>query len=127
MNQAVIGIGSNINPDVYIPMALEIIRKTHRCQAESRFVETEPVGYTDQPHFINGTVRIETEMALHQLKKWCARIEESLGRVRTENKFGPRTMDLDIIVWNGKIVDRDFYTREFLKKSVLEVWPDLDY
>jgi len=44
-----------------------------------------------------------------------------MGRDRTVAKFGPRCIDLDIAVWNGEIVDKDYYTRDFLKKSVDEI------
>jgi 7,8-dihydro-6-hydroxymethylpterin-pyrophosphokinase len=44
-----------------------------------------------------------------------------MGRDRTGPKFGPRCIDLDIVVWNGEIVDEDYYTRDFLQKSVAEL------
>ena len=125
MNRAVIGVGSNIDPHKYIEKARERIRKAHTVVGESRFVETSPVGFLEQPDFINGAIRIETKMAYEELKEWLREVEEGLGRVRGENKYGPRTMDLDIVVWNGKVVDKDVYKRDFLRECILEVWPDL--
>jgi 7,8-dihydro-6-hydroxymethylpterin-pyrophosphokinase len=47
--------------------------------------------------------------------------------VKTENKNGPRCIDLDIVVWNRKVIDRDFYDRDFLQTVVLELMPDLRF
>lgn len=72
----------------------------------------------NQPDFTNGAVRIFTHLDKDQLNKILKHIEDDLGRDRTLPSFGPRTMDLDIVVWNGKIVDEDYHTRDFLKNSV---------
>ena len=125
MNQVVIGVGSNIRPAENIAKGKEEIQRSHRLIAESEFVETKPVGFTDQPNFVNGAFRIETELGYDDLKAWLLNTERALGRKRGKNRYGPRPIDLDIVVWNGKIVDDDFYERDFLRDAVLEVWPDL--
>ena len=84
-------------------------------------IRTKAVGITDQPDYTNGAVKINTERDRKELTKLLKSIEDQLGRDRTGPKFGPRTMDLDIVVWNGEIVDKDYYTRDFLQKSVEEV------
>ncbi|MFQ5795093.1 MAG: 2-amino-4-hydroxy-6-hydroxymethyldihydropteridine diphosphokinase [Candidatus Bipolaricaulia bacterium] len=124
MNRVVISMGSNIQPEAHIKQAKEKIAEQHRIVAESRLVETEPIGYLDQPHFVNGTILIETTMERESLKNWLSQLEGELGRVRTENRYGPRTIDLDIVVWNGELVDPDFCERDFLRDTVLEVWPN---
>jgi 2-amino-4-hydroxy-6-hydroxymethyldihydropteridine diphosphokinase len=48
-------------------------------------------------------------------------MEDRLGRVRTANKFGPRTIDLDIVVWNGEIVNADYSERDFVRDAVREL------
>lgn len=125
--QAIIGIGSNIEPERYIPLAVKRISEAHSILAESTFVQTKPVGFHDQADFINGAIRIQTSMDFRSLKDWLHVIEKELGRIRGENKFGPRTMDLDILVWCGKIVDEDVYKRSFLRNSIREVWPEIEY
>lgn len=125
MNRAVISLGSNIDPEAHIRKAREQIGLQHCILAESAIVETEPIGFTEQPNFLNGTVLIETDMDFVELDDWLHQIEKQLGRVRGSNRFGPRTIDLDIVVWNGRVVDQDIRERDFLRKSVLEVWPDL--
>ncbi|MFH1941982.1 MAG: 2-amino-4-hydroxy-6-hydroxymethyldihydropteridine diphosphokinase [bacterium] len=92
--------------------------------AESIFIETKPVGSKAQPDFLNGAVLIETEMEEDELRGWLHKIENELGRIRGHDKFGPRSIDLDIVVWNETVVDQDIYERQFLYDSVVEVWPD---
>ena len=125
MNRVVIGVGSNIDPDQNIPRAIDRIRRRHHLLAQSRFVETEPIGPSDQPNFLNGALLVETEMGRDELTGWLKQVEEELGRVRTGDKYGPRPIDLDIVVWNGRVVDDDVYEREFLRQAVLEVLPGL--
>ena len=125
-NLAVIGLGSNIDPEKNTRKARKAIESTFNLKGASSFVKTEPVGFEDQPKFINGAVLIETVMGYDELKNCLRVIEKELGRVRTENKDGPRTIDLDILVWNGEIVDEEVFERPFLKKSVRELLPDID-
>lgn len=127
MNAAVIGIGSNINPNENIESAVSKIAEKFIIVAKSRFVETEPIGYLNQPNFINGVVLIHTELSQNDLKQALLAIESRLGRIRTNNTYGPRTIDLDIVVWNGEIVDNDVYDREFLKIAVAEVLPEFEF
>ena len=97
-------------------------RKAHARE----FVETEPIGYKEQRSFLNGALLIETGMDVQGLKSWLRALESDLGRERTENRDGPRTIDLDILVWNGEVVDEEVYERNFLKTSIGELLPDLD-
>lgn len=121
MNEVVIGIGSNIDAEFNIEKALEILGILVRIEKVSSFIKTKPVGITDQPDFTNGAVRVKTDYGAKELKKKLKGIEDQLGRDRSAAKFGPRCIDLDIIVWNGEIVDRDYYTRDFLRQNVSEV------
>jgi len=122
----VIGAGSNIAPEVHIPLAREKIRHAHRILGESDWVETEPVGFERQPNFINGAFLIETDMKRSELKVWLRDVESMLGRIRTANRNGPRTIDLDLVVWDGEIQDSDFFSRDFLKRAVIQLCPGLD-
>lgn len=126
LNTAVIGLGSNIDPEENIAKAREAIAGAFKLVKSSSFVETEPVGYKEQDTFINGALLVETEMDAQSLKSWLRMLESSLGRVRTDNSYGPRTIDLDILVWNGVVVDREVYEREFLRKSIAELIPGIE-
>ncbi|NLH79631.1 MAG: 2-amino-4-hydroxy-6-hydroxymethyldihydropteridine diphosphokinase, partial [Phyllobacteriaceae bacterium] len=64
--------------------------------ARSSIWRTPPWGKTDQPAFLNACIRVETALAPHQLLALCLATETALGRVRTE-KWGPRTLDLDLL------------------------------
>ncbi len=125
MNRAVIGLGSNIEPEKHVELAVERIEARHRLLARSRFRWTKPIGIADQANFLNGAVLIETDLARDKLEAWLKGVEADLGRVRTGDKYGPRTLDLDLVVWNGQVVDEDVRQRDFLRSSVREVLPEL--
>lgn len=124
MNRAVISIGSNINPDRNIKGAITLLEEDLKILGKSKFVRTKPIGYPHQPDFINGALLTATELELNELITLLKSIEKKLKRSKTGNKYGPRTIDLDVVVWNGKIIDADFYERDFVKKAVLELLPD---
>jgi 2-amino-4-hydroxy-6-hydroxymethyldihydropteridine diphosphokinase len=125
MNHAIVGIGSNIDPGRNIRLAIERMEQRHHVVACSSLVETAPIGPPDQPNYLNGAVLLETAMELDELRMWLRDAESELGRVRSGEKYGPRTIDLDLVVWNGEVVHPDVFEREFLRRSVLEVAPDL--
>jgi 2-amino-4-hydroxy-6-hydroxymethyldihydropteridine diphosphokinase len=125
MNIAVIGIGSNINPFDNIKKAKKVISSEQKLLGESKFVKTKPVGFKNQPDFINGAFLIETDLELKELRAYLKNVEIKLGRKKSSNKFTSRTIDLDIIVWNNTVIDNDFYEREFVRNSVKELLPEL--
>ena len=118
MNRCIIGVGSNINPQQNIQSMLKILSEEHVLGKHSDWVVTSPIGITDQDDFVNGAVLVTTLLDRDGFNQYLKKLEDRLGRDRTLPKFGPRTIDLDIVVWNGEIVDKDYYTRDFLKKSV---------
>ena len=126
-HKAVISLGSNINPEENINNACDLLKKHVKVLDKSTFVKTKPIGYKDQDDFLNGAVYVETQLSEHDLKETLKTLEKELGREVSSIKFGPRTIDLDIVVFNEKVVDDDFYSRDFLKTSVLELLPNLNY
>ena len=126
MNTAVIGVGSNINALKNIAMAKEALSREQRLDKESAFITTSPIGFSDQPDFMNGAFLVSTELSIDEFKDYLKGLEDRLGRVRTGNKFGPRAIDLDLVVWNGKIVNKDFYERDFVRNAVMEVLPEIN-
>ncbi len=125
VNEVIIGVGSNIDPEININQAKEVIAQIHKLKKVSSFIETEPIGCKNQDNFLNGAFLIETEMDKLTLKSWLKKLEKKLGRIKSENKNGPRTIDLDIIVWNGEVVESEVYEREFLINSINELLPKL--
>jgi 2-amino-4-hydroxy-6-hydroxymethyldihydropteridine diphosphokinase len=121
VNTVIVGIGSNIDPDHHIDLAIGKLSVFSRVLQVSSLRETAPVGYAEQPDFVNGAVLVETDQDTGGFTRTLKTIEQDLGRVKTSNKNGPHTIDLDIVVWNGRVVDDDYYKRDFLRESVREV------
>ena len=118
-NRATIGVGANEDPYKNIEKARALLSQTHTLLKSSYFEETLPIGpIQNQPNFINGAWLIETRMDLDQLNLHLKSIEELLGRDRTKPKDGPRPIDLDIIAWNGVIIDENYYIRPFLQRML---------
>lgn len=123
MNRVVVGVGSNIDPEKNVSAVKTLFRRKFGDCRESRFVETPAIGADDQPNYLNGALLIETELALPQLQAWLRKTEHHLGRQRTEDKYAPRTMDLDVLVWNGRVLDPQVHERWFLSRAVEELLP----
>ena len=79
MNRAVIGLGSNIEPQVNVPKARKRIAERHVILAESPLVETSPVGYADQPDFTNGALLLETRADRETFQSHILRLTEQQG------------------------------------------------
>ena len=128
MNYAIISIGSNINPKENNLKALKILREEQEILAESEFVVTKPVGFQDQPDFLNGCVLIQTSLDFDDLNEFLKEMERRLHSVKTQEKSGPRTIDLDIVSWNKEFVyqDEELLKADFLKNSVKEIIPSLE-
>lgn len=121
MNDCIIGIGSNIEAEYHINEMLRLLAADVEIIQVSQLVITKPIGITDQPDYTNGAVRIRTEMELEELSDYLKQLEDEMGRDRTQKKFGPRNIDLDILIWNNEIIDPDYFTREFLRNSAAEL------
>jgi len=130
---AYIGIGSNIGDrKANLEAAVDMLGNTGGIEAKdvSPFYNTAPVGYPDQPDFLNGVVKIETILSPCELLKICQGIEKKLKRVRTV-RWGPRTIDLDILLYSDLIMqDEDLviphphiHEREFVLKPLNDIAP----
>ena len=125
-HEVVIGLGSNIDPEANLEQAVQELESRFKVSKRSQWNRTKPIGILDQPDFYNGALLMETELEQQSLKMELKRIEDILGRDRSLPKFGPRTIDLDILIWNKKVVDEDYYERDFVRKGVEEIIPDLE-
>lgn len=117
MNRVIVSIGSNIDPDEHIRRMLDILRAESCLIGVSEFVRTKPIGIENQPDFVNGAALIETPLDRPELTRYLKSVEDRLGRDRSQARFGPRTIDLDIVVWNNQVVDDDYHTRDFIRKA----------
>ena len=125
MNVAAIGVGSNIDARRAIAKARELLTLEQTFLKESSFVTTSPIGASPQPDYLNGAFLVSTKLDRNSFRRYLKRLESRLGRVRTGDAYGPRTIDLDIVVWNGRIVNDDFHEREFVSNAVRELLPEL--
>jgi 2-amino-4-hydroxy-6-hydroxymethyldihydropteridine diphosphokinase len=99
---AYIGIGSNIGDKVHqCERAISEILKVdrHRLLAKSSLFKTQPIGYTSQDWFVNGVIKIETNLKAPDLLRTLKTTESQLGRIETF-RWGPRTIDLDILFFD---------------------------
>jgi len=120
-HECIIGIGSNIEPEQNIAATLFFLRQEQEFVSVSSLIKTSPIGIPDQPDFMNGAAKILTTMEIADFKSYLKDIEDRLKRDRTASKFGPRTIDLDIVIWDGEIIDPDYFSRDFLKTAVDEI------
>jgi dihydroneopterin aldolase / 2-amino-4-hydroxy-6-hydroxymethyldihydropteridine diphosphokinase len=104
-NWVYISLGSNIEPERNLPEAVRRLARQCHLLAVSPVYETQPVGTTEQPNFLNAAVLIETDFTASDLKTRVLQgIEQELGRVRTADKSAPRTIDLDISLFNNEVL-----------------------
>lgn len=138
LNSAILGVGSNIDAHANIEKARVIISRDQELKKSSAFITTKPVNISvdmnEQPNFLNGAFFIETELDIDGLKDYLKGVEKSLGRssvvgnlgeTPSSERDGARTIDLDIIVFNGEIVSSDFELYGFVRDAVLELAPEL--
>jgi len=129
-----IGIGSNIEPEKNILRAVEMLGRERRIVAVSTFYHTEPERGREQPEFVNGIVEIDTDIPPEILKRDVLRpIEDALGRRRSEDAYASRTIDLDIVLYDDMVIERDdlripdpdIVRRPFLAIPLFELAPKL--
>ena len=118
----IIALGSNVQPETHIEKAKIKIDQAHKVLAWSVFQMTDAIGIISPP-FLNGVVLIETDWAQDRLKNWLRGIESQCGR--DHQSLNSITLDLDIVVWNGSVVDDSIFEKKFLEKMILEVNPNL--
>lgn len=132
MDNVFISMGSNLGDKIgNCRRAVNEIAGFCEVIRVSSLYETEPVGKEDQPNFINCVSQIETNLSPHKLLKKLNSIEEKLGRVRHE-KWGPRTIDLDIIFYNDLIINESdliiphprAHLRRFVLEPICEIAPE---
>lgn len=103
---AYIAVGSNIEPQENIIRALLDLKIIQPITAVSNFYKTSAVGRPGQPDFFNGIIKIQSALDPRRLKfNVLRKIENQLGRIRTSDKFAPRTIDLDIILYGTQIIN----------------------
>lgn len=134
MTVAYIGLGSNLGArEENLRVALERLRALGQLRVSS-VRETEPVGVTDQPRFLNAAAELETDLGPRELLARLLEIERELGRERAaEKRWGPRPIDLDLLVYGEEAIDEPGLTvphprlaeRRFALEPLHELAPEL--
>jgi len=105
-----LGLGSNLgNKEDNLKRAIKALESLAEVEKISSFYITEPVGYKEQDNFLNAAVKIKTLLNPYDLLEQIMRIEKSLKRERTI-KWGPRTIDIDILFYDNLVMNEDFLT-----------------
>jgi 2-amino-4-hydroxy-6-hydroxymethyldihydropteridine diphosphokinase len=137
VTRAYVGLGANLGQrEQTLRRAVELLAAEPGIQvvAVSSFRETEPVGYLDQPAFLNGACAVETELGPRELLDRLLAVERALGRERgTGPRWGPRTIDLDLLLYGHETVDEPglsvphprLVERSFALEPLLELDPGL--
>jgi 2-amino-4-hydroxy-6-hydroxymethyldihydropteridine diphosphokinase len=132
MTRAFVGVGSNIEPAVNTEQAISMLARETQVTDISTVYLTEAEGRPGQPPYYNCVVEIETDLPPAELKNRILRgIEAKLGRVRTEDKYAARTIDLDLILYDAlamtsgdlTLPDPDIILRPFLAVPLRELIP----
>ncbi|MGN2615128.1 2-amino-4-hydroxy-6-hydroxymethyldihydropteridine diphosphokinase [Aliivibrio fischeri] len=136
MIKVIIAIGSNLgDPVAQAKVAINALNQLpdSKVTAVSSLYSSSPMGPQDQPDYINAVVEIETNLAPMELLDLTQKIELEQGRVRKEERWGPRTLDLDIILFGDQTIDNERLTvphygmkeREFVLYPLAEIYNDL--
>jgi 2-amino-4-hydroxy-6-hydroxymethyldihydropteridine diphosphokinase len=128
-----LGLGSNVGDRLaHLTDALRRLSALGAVEAVSGVYETDPVGFEEQPRFLNLVVRIRVDSSPHELLAALLEIEASRGRTRRFMN-APRTLDMDILLYDGRVIDDPELTvphprmshRAFVLVPLLELDPDL--
>lgn len=136
MTRVYVALGSNLGDPLHQAnqalIALSQLPMTHKI-AHSCFYRSKPMGPSNQPDYLNAVVMLETDLSPHALLTHTQKIEQQQGRERQGERWGPRTLDLDILLYGNMVVDTSTLTiphygmkqREFILQPLFELAPDL--
>lgn len=133
MVRAFIAVGSNINPEKNVKEALRRLTIRERIKGVSTVYLNEALNRPEQPPYYNCVVEIQTQSSPGELRNALRDIEANLGRVRTEDKYAARSIDLDLILYGDvtiesqdlRLPDPEIFKRPFLAIPLQELAPDL--
>jgi 2-amino-4-hydroxy-6-hydroxymethyldihydropteridine diphosphokinase len=138
MTRSFVGLGGNLeDPRAQITRALELLAGEDGVEvvAVSTLRETDPVGYEDQPRFLNGAAELQTSLEARELLERLLAIERRIGRVRGAGpRFGPRTIDLDLLLHGDEVIAEPglqiphprLHERRFALEPLAELDPALE-
>ena len=136
MDNAYIGLGSNLaDPQAQVERALRALAQLPdtRLARRSRLYRSAPWGRADQPEFVNAVAELQTELTPRELLDALLAIERAAGRERDATRWGPRVLDLDILVYGDRVIDEHglhvphphLHERAFALLPLAEIAPHL--
>src|SRR5215471_6247582 len=133
MPRVFVSVGSNVDPETNVKRAIHLLQPELGVRAISTFYRTPALKRPADPPFVNGVVEVGDALGPLEVKKRLRQIEQSLGRERTADRFAPRTMDLDLIIYGDEVISSgeltlphpDIVERPFVAIPLLELAPDL--
>jgi 2-amino-4-hydroxy-6-hydroxymethyldihydropteridine diphosphokinase len=136
VTRAFIGLGANLGDrEPTLRAAVDALAAESGIEvvAVSTLRETEPVGVGEQPRFLNGAAELETTLGARELLDRLLLVEQRFGRVRTPGEHGPRTLDLDLLLYGDEVIDEPGLTiphprlheRRFVLGPLVELAPGL--
>jgi 2-amino-4-hydroxy-6-hydroxymethyldihydropteridine diphosphokinase len=129
----ILSLGSNIYPSRHLNLALNALNEKYELVKVSRVYETSPVKLKKQPPFWNMVVAIQTNDNPLEIREWLKALERKAGRIPQKNPYGPRTLDVDLILWKNQIKKTskftiphsDIATKAFVLFPLVEILPNL--
>lgn len=134
MARAYVAVGSNIDPAEHVPLGLHLLHERAPVQAVSPFYETEPIDRPEQEAYWNGVAVVQAHgdpVGFHN--GTLREIEAACGRVRGEDPYAARELDLDLLLWDEVVLDEaglvlpdpQILERAFLARCLLDLDPDI--
>ena len=121
-----LSLGSNIEPEVNLVKAVQLLQKHGTIEKISSVWESESFG-APGPNYLNACILFITPLEQNELKEQILLpLERSLGRKREENRFAPRTMDIDIVLFDNKSGDNKYWEQAFVVVPLAEIYPDFE-
>lgn len=102
-----VGVGSNVDPELNVPRGVQLLAQRVPVVAVSTFYLTPPEGGRSQPPFVNGVLQLGQAVPSPEELKWgvLRAVEDALGRTRTADKYAPRVIDLDLLLYGDLVLD----------------------
>jgi len=135
MEQVYVGLGSNLaDPRAQVERASRALAAPQtRLVQRSRLYRSAPWGRADQPEFVNAVVALQTELTPREMLEALLKIERAAGRARDATRWGPRVLDLDILMFGDRLIDEPglhvphphLHERAFVLLPLAEIAPDL--
>lgn len=124
MHRVYLSLGSNIQPEIHLPRAIELLHDYGEIRRVSSAWESEAVG-SDGPNFLNACVLLLTPLSQAELKaNIIDPVETKLGRKRSNDKNAPRTIDIDAILFDDRSLNDKFWKQAFVVVPLAEIYPE---